>query len=108
MNDFDKKTMQHLLDIMGEPISGNKDELQHRIKNKFRIYKKYKNKTLNNFTKIRKIGTKSKEGICYIIEDNEQSRYVMKQFPMKKSYKKRTMGSAMKMLKNKGLRHVVP
>lgn len=87
MNNLDKNTMQHLLNIMGEPVSGNKDELKSRIMRKFNVYKRYKNKTLNTFTKIRKIGTKSKEGICYIVEDNDKSRYVMKEFPKKKSYK---------------------
>lgn len=87
MNNLTKDELKSILDILEISKSGNKEELIKKIKKEFTKYKKYKLSSKDKYTKIRRIGGVSKEGICYVVKTTDNCEYVMKTFPDKKSYK---------------------
>jgi predicted Ser/Thr protein kinase len=87
MNNLTKDELKSILDILEISKSGSKEELIKKIKKEFAKYKKYKRSSKDKYTKVRRIGGVSKEGICYVVKTIDDSEYVMKTFPEKKSYK---------------------
>jgi tRNA A-37 threonylcarbamoyl transferase component Bud32 len=87
MNNLQVCKLKEILDILDQKKTGTKDELISRINNEFAKYKKYKKKTKNKYVKIRQLGNKGKEGICYLVKDKDKNEFAMKTFSSKKSYK---------------------
>lgn len=87
MNNLTNIELKSILDILEISKSGNKDELISKINKQFTKYKKYRSTTKDKYTKIRRIGGVSKEGICYVVKDKKGDEFVMKTFPERKSYK---------------------
>ena len=87
MNNLQVYKLKEILDLMEHKKTGTKDELISRINNEFAKYKKYKNKTKNKYVKIRQLGNKGKEGICYLVKDKDKNEFAMKTFSSRKSFR---------------------
>ena len=55
------------------------------IQKAFGEYEKYKKNKVDKYTRIRQLGNKGKEGICYLVKDSKNKEFAMKTFRKTKS-----------------------
>ena len=70
---------------MNLPKRRSKEEYVKDILNAFSEYEEYKSNKLDKYTKICQLGNKGKEGITYLVRDNNNIEFAMKTFRKNKS-----------------------
>ena len=87
---LEKYTLQQLRDMareMGLRSRRSKTEMINDISDAFQEYETYYKEKIERYTRIRQLGNKGKEGITYLVVDNEASsqEFAMKTFRKTKS-----------------------
>jgi len=70
---------------MSLPCRRSKTDMIKDISKAFQEYLNYKHNKIDKYEKIRKIGTKGKEGITYLVKNREGLEFAMKTFRKSKS-----------------------
>jgi tRNA A-37 threonylcarbamoyl transferase component Bud32 len=70
---------------MGLESKRSKTEYITSIQKAFQEYEQYKKKKVDKYIRVRQLGNKGKEGICYLVKDNKDKEFAMKTFRKTKS-----------------------
>ena len=70
---------------MGLESKRSKTEYITSIQKAFQEYEQYKKKKVDKYRRVRQLGNKGKEGICYLVKDNKDKEFAMKTFRKTKS-----------------------
>lgn len=70
---------------MGLESKRSRIEYITSIQKAFKEYEQYKKNKVDKYTRIRQLGNKGKEGICYLVKDNKDKEFAMKTFRKTKS-----------------------
>ena len=85
IKNLDIEFLKELANDMDIKNYKNKNELINSIINCFKEYDEFKNSYKDKYTTIKQIGNKGKEGITYLVSDNNGNKFAMKTFNKRKS-----------------------